>query len=154
MDWTGLVSPSLADYKTLNQMRLVYDVKGYNHRKSGLTFKFNKSKMLIPLKKRVWAHLKDNRLDSISYFPDMRNEMPCVIYNYSRYTLDSVKAASVIQAALYDKYDVTNNKAAIAFLLDSLSPALLETISEKLEECDSFHVVWLELMNEIQVQAV
>ena len=80
--------------------------------------------------------------------------MPCVIYNYSRYTLDSVKAASVIQAALYDKYDVTNNKAAIAFLLDSLSPALLETISEKLEECDSFHVVWLELMNEIQVQAV
>jgi hypothetical protein len=47
-----------------------------------------------------------------------------------------------------------NNTAAIAFLLNSLLPALCETISEKLEEMDSFHVVWLELMNEIQVQTI
>jgi hypothetical protein len=57
----------------------------------------------------------------------------------------------VVQVALYDKYNITNNTAAIAFLLDSLSASLAETISEKLEEMDSFHIVWLELMNEIQV---
>ena len=127
----------------------IYDAKGYNHRESGLTSKFNKSNMLIPFKKRVWTHLKDNGLDLISCLPDMRNEMSCVIYDHLRYTNDSAKAASVTQAALYDKYDVTNNRAAVAFLLDSLSPALSETISKKLEESDSFHVVWLELMNEI-----
>jgi hypothetical protein len=55
---------------------------------------------------------------------------------------------------LCDKHDVTNNAAAVAFLLDSLAPALGETMSEKLEEKDSFHVVWMELMNEIQVQSV
>jgi hypothetical protein len=55
---------------------------------------------------------------------------------------------------LCDKYDVTNNTAAVAFLLDSLAPALGETMSERLEDKDSFHVVWMELMNEIQVQSV
>ena len=80
--------------------------------------------------------------------------MSCVICDHSCYTLDSIKAASVVQATLYDKYDNTNNRAAATFLLHLLSPAPSETISEKLEESDSFHVVWLELMNEIQVQTV
>ena len=86
--------------------------------------------------------------------------MSCILYNHCRYTVESAKAATVEQAALYNKYNVTNNRAAVAFLLDSLSPALSlsETISEKktkqLEESDSFHVAWLELMNEIQVQTV
>jgi hypothetical protein len=152
-DWTGLedVSP---DYKTPNQMRPVYDVKGYNHRKSGLSEKCNKTDMLIPFKKRVWTHLKDNGLDTISYLQDMRKDMSCVIYDHSRYTLDSTREARIVQTALYDKYDITNNTAAVAFLLDSLAPALGETISERLEDKDSFHVVWMELMNEIQVQSV
>ncbi len=109
---------------------------------------------MISFKKRVWTHLKDNGLDTISYLPDMRKEMSSVIYDHSRYTLDSAREASLIQVALCDKYDVTNNKAAVAFLLDSLTPALGETISERLEETDSFHVVWMELMNDIQVQSV
>jgi hypothetical protein len=154
VDWSGFLDVTLVDFETPNQMRPVYDVKGYNHRKTGLSTKFNKSDMLIPFKKRVWTHLKDNGLDSISYLPDMRNEMSCVIYDHSRYTLESAKVASKTQAFLYDKHDVTNNTAAVAFLLDSLAPALAEIISEKLEETDSFHVVWLELMNEIQVQTV
>ena len=82
MDWTGLVDASLADYEISNQMvNPGYDVnvKGYNHRKSGLISRFNKSNMLIPFKKRVWTHLKENGLDSILYLPDMRNEMSCVI---------------------------------------------------------------------------
>ena len=43
VDWTGFVDEGLADYETLNQMRPVYDARGYNHRKSGLTSKLNKS---------------------------------------------------------------------------------------------------------------
>jgi hypothetical protein len=153
LDWSGFETITV-DFETPNQMRPIYDVKGYNHRKTGLSDKFNKTDTLIPFKKRVWTHLKDNGLDTITYLPDMRKEMSCVIYDHSRYTLDSARTDSLVQVALYDKYDVTNNTAAIAFLLDSLSPALAETISEKLEEKDSFHVVWLELMNEIQVQTI
>jgi hypothetical protein len=153
LDWSGFETTTV-DYETPNQMRPIYDVKGYNHRKTGLTDKFNKTDTLIPFKKRVWTHLKDNGLDTITYLPDMRKDMSCVIYDHSRYTLDSARTDSIIQVALYDKYDITNNTAAIAFLLDSLSPALAETISEKLEDSDSFHVVWLELMNEIQVQTI
>ena len=64
-------------------------------------------------------------------------------------------ASEAQQALVYDKHNVTNNTAAIAFLLGSLVAALAEIVSEKLEETDSFHhVVWLELMNEIQVQTV
>jgi hypothetical protein len=135
-DWTGLedVSP---DYETPNQMRPVYDVKGYNHRKSGLSEKFNKTDMLIPFKKRIWTHLKDNGLDTISFLQDMRKGMSCVIYDHSRYTLDSAREASIVQTALYDKYDIANNTAAVAFLLDSLAPALGETISERLEDKDT-----------------
>jgi hypothetical protein len=154
VDWSGFEDSKHLDYETPNQMRPVYDVKGYNHRKTGLSVKFNKSDLLIPFKKRVWTHLKDNGLDSIAYLPDMRNAMSCVIYDHSRYTLDSARTASKTQADSYDKYDITNNTAAVAFLLDSLATDLAETISEKLEETDSFHVVWLELMNEIQVQTV
>jgi hypothetical protein len=149
VDWSGF-EVATADYETPNQMRPVFDVQGYNHRQSGLSDKFNKTDMLIPFKKQVWTHLKDNGLDTILYLPDRQKEMPCVIYDHSRYTLDSAREASNTQAALYDKYDITNNTAAVAFLLDSLTPALGETISEKLEETDTFHVVWLELMNEIQ----
>ena len=152
-DWSGFAVATV-DFETPNQMRPIYDVKGYNHRKGGLTDKFNKTDMLIPFKKKVWTHLKDNGLDTVAYLPDMRKEMSCVIYDHSRYTLESAKTASEVQVKMYDKYDISNNTAAIAFLLDSLSPALAEVISEKLEETDSFHVVWLELMNEIQVQTI
>ena len=154
LDWSGFADDARVDFRAPNQMRPLYDVKGYNHRKTGFTAKFNKSDLLIPFKKRVWTHLKDNGLDSISYLPDMRNEMSCVIYDHSRYTLESAKMASEAQTLLYDKHDDTNDDAAIAFLLDSLAPALAEIISEKLEDSDSFHIVWLELMNEIQVQTV
>jgi hypothetical protein len=148
LDWTGFEKATL-DYETPMQIRPIYDCKGYNQRKTGLSDKFNKTDKLIPFKKRVWTHLKDNGLDTITYLPDMRNEMSCVIHDHSRSTLDSARTASLVQVALYDKYDVTNDSAAIAFLLDSLSPALGEIMWEKLEETDSFHVVWLELMNEI-----
>jgi hypothetical protein len=154
-DWTGLedVSP---DYETPNQMRPVYDAKGCNHRKSGLSEKFNKTDMLIPFKKRVWTHLKDNGLDTISYLQDMWKDMSCVICDHSWCTLDSAREASIVQIAALqqDKHDVTNNTAAVAFLLDSLAPALGETMSERLEDKDSFHVVWMKIMNEIQVQSV
>ena len=94
VDWSGFLDGTIVDFETPNQMRPVCDVKGCNHCKTGLATKFNKSDMLVPFKKRVWTHLKDNGLDSISHLPDMRNEMSCVICDHSRHTLESAKVAS------------------------------------------------------------
>jgi hypothetical protein len=103
LDWSGFVTATL-DFETPNQMRPFYDVEGYkNHRKTGLSDKFNKTDTLIPFKKRVWTHLKDTGLDTITYLPDIGNEMSCVIYDHSRYTLDSARTASLGQVASYDK---------------------------------------------------
>ena len=57
--------------------------------------------------------------------------MSCVIYDHSRYTLESVKVASEAPAFFYDKHNVTNNTAAVAFLLDSLAPGLVAEIISK-----------------------
>ena len=43
-DWSGFAVATV-DFETPNQMRPIYDVKGYNHRKGGLTDKFNKTDM-------------------------------------------------------------------------------------------------------------
>ena len=67
-DWSGF-EVATSDFETPNQMRPIYDVKGYNHRKGGLSDKFKKSDTLIPFKKRIWTHLKDNGLDTITYLP-------------------------------------------------------------------------------------
>ena len=80
--------------------------------------------------------------------------MSRVICNHSRRTLDSAGAACEAQAPLHDKHNFADDAAAVAFLLDLIAPDLAGIISKKLEEMDSFHVAWLELMNEIQVQTV
>jgi hypothetical protein len=53
LDW---FEKATLDYKTPNQMRPIYSVKGYNHRKTGPSDKFNKTDILIPFKKQLWNH--------------------------------------------------------------------------------------------------
>ena len=151
--WTGFRVPT-SDFKSPNQLRSTNDVKGYNHRKLGLTTKFSKTDLLLPFKKLVQAHMKDTGLDTVAYLPDMRQKMSFVITDHARFTLDSARTGSVEQMKLYDKYDHSNNDAAKAFLLDSLAVDLKTTITELIDDDDSFHVMWLTLMNEIQTQSI
>ena len=153
LTWTGFKVPT-PDFKSPNQLRSTNDVKGYNHRKSGLSTKFKKNDPLLPFKKLVQAHMKDTGLDTIAYLPDMRQKMSYVITDHARFTLDSARTESVDQMKSYDKYDNSNNDAAKAFLLDSLAVDLKTTITELIDDDDSFHVVWLTLMNEIQTQTI
>jgi hypothetical protein len=153
VDWTSFKVP-IPDYKSPNQIRSANDVKGYNYRKAGLSTKFKKTDPLLPFKKLVQAHLKDTGLDTIAYLPDMRQKMSYVITDHARFTLESARTGSVAQMKLYDKYDNSNNDAAKAFLLDSLGVDLNATITELIDDDDSFHVVWLTLMNEIQTQTI
>jgi hypothetical protein len=90
LDWTGL-EVEATDYDTPNQLRSIYNVKGYNHGKGGLSLKFNKTNQLVPFKKSIWNHLQENGLDTVTYLPDMRKVVSSVIYDHSRYTLESTR---------------------------------------------------------------
>ena len=151
--WTGLKVPT-PDLNSPNQLQSTNDVKGYNHRKTGLSTKFKKTDLLMPFKKLIQAHLKDTGLDTVAHLPDMRKKMSYVITDHARFTLESARTSSDAQMKLYDKYDRSNNDAAKAFLLDSLDVDLKTTIIELIEDDDSFTVVWLTLMNEIQTQSI
>ena len=52
-DWSGFVDKALVDFKWANQARPICDIKGCNHRKTGLSAKFKKSDLLIPFKKQA-----------------------------------------------------------------------------------------------------
>ena len=94
--------------------------------------------MLIPFKKRVLTELKDsNGLDSILYLLSMRNEMSCVIYDHLHQTLNSARMPSEVQSYSYNKQNITNNMASVAFLLHLLASDLAESVLERLKEQDS-----------------
>ncbi|KAI2494289.1 hypothetical protein MHU86_20266 [Fragilaria crotonensis] len=111
---------------------------------------------LIDFQNAVWDHLTDCGMDSIAYLPDPENEllMTNVVKSHSRYTIQTAKALSAEQLMLYDKYDKSNDRAAVKFVLSSLSPALMSKIQEKTEDSDSFHIVWLQLIKTIQSTSI
>ncbi|KAI2506682.1 hypothetical protein MHU86_7783 [Fragilaria crotonensis] len=157
--WIGL-DPSASDEITSpNQLRPVHagaSQKGYNYRRTGLPTPFSPTSSLIDFQNAVWDHLTDCGMDSIAYLPDPENEllMTNVVKSHSRYTIQTAKALSAEQLMLYDKYDKSNDRAAVKFVLSSLSPALMSKIQEKTEDSDSFHIVWLQLIKTIQSTSI
>jgi hypothetical protein len=95
-------------------------------------------------------------MDSIAYLPDPENEllMTNVVKSHSRYMIQTAKALSAEQLMLYDKYDKSNDRAAVKIVLLSLLPALMSKIQEKTEDLDSFHIVWLQLIKTIQSTSI
>jgi hypothetical protein len=74
--WIGFKVPT-PDFKSPNQLRSNNDVKGYNHRKLGLSTKFNKSDLLLPFKKLVQAHMKDTGLDTCLPLGHAQEDVVC-----------------------------------------------------------------------------
>ena len=111
---------------------------------------------LADFQNAVWDHFVDCGMDSITYLPDPENDqlMTNVVKSHSRYTIQTAKALSAVQLPLYDKYDRNNDRAAIKYVLTSLSPALMSKIKEKTEESDTFHVIWLQLIKTIQSTSI
>ncbi|KAI2490922.1 hypothetical protein MHU86_23638 [Fragilaria crotonensis] len=108
------------------------------------------------LQNAVWDHLVNCGMDTIAYLPDPESSsvMTNVVRSHSRYTVASAKTLSSQQILRYDKYDKLNDLAATKFLLSSLHPALMSKIKEKMDDDDSFHVVWLELIKTIQSTSI
>jgi hypothetical protein len=133
-DWTELETLVL-DITSPNQLRPVHASaaqKGYNHRRTGLTTKFNPSSDWTVFQTAVWNHLRDSGMDTIAYLKDPEDDkkMSNVVKSHARYTVDSAKTLCAEQVAKYDKHDRTNDVAAKAFLLASIE----ESLSNRVEE--------------------
>ena len=122
--WIGL-DPSASDELTSpNQLRPVHagaSQKGYNYHHTGLATPFSQTSSLIDFQNAFWDHLTDCGMDSIAYLPDPENDllMTNVIKSHSRYMIQTAKALSAEQLMLYDKYDKSNDRAAVKFVLSS-----------------------------------
>ncbi|KAI2502610.1 hypothetical protein MHU86_11875 [Fragilaria crotonensis] len=130
--------------------------KGYNFRRTGHKISFKPSDDLISFQNVVWDHLKDTGMDSIAYLRDPTDDakMTNVIKAHARYTVQSAKLLAEAQVQRYDKYDRTNDMAARTYLLASLSTELSNKVTERLDDSDSFPVVWLQFLKSIQSTSI
>ena len=95
-------------------------------------------------------------MDSITYLCDPTDGTKMTTFDkaHARYTVQSVKVLAEGQVALYNKYDRTNDMAARTYLLASLAVDLSNKVAEKLDEADSFPVVWLQFLKSIQSTSI
>ena len=158
--WTGLdASVALLEHTSPNQLHPVYvssAQKGYNFRRTGFKIPFKPADDLISFQNTVWEHLKDTGMDSIAYLKDPTDatKMTNVVKSHARFTVQSAKLLAEAQTPLYDRYDRTNDMAARTYLLASLSTDLSNKVSEKLDDADSFPVVWLQFLKSIQSTSI
>jgi len=153
--WSGLDRSAAEDLLSPNQLRPVHasaSQKGYNFRRAGITTQFTPASSLVDFQNAIWDHFTDCGMDSIAYLTDPEDSiaMTNIIKSHSRYTIQTARNLSALQMLRYDKYDKNNDRAAVRYLLSSLTPALMSKIKEKTEDTDSFHIVWLQLIKTIQ----
>jgi len=158
-DWTSIDESSPVEFTTPNQLRPVYASsaqKGYNYRKTGITNKFEKSGDLLVFQNSIWDHLVDTGMDTIAYIPDPVDDtrMINVVKNHARFTVKSASTMCASQVKKYDKYDMTNDRAARLYLLDSLSAALKNKVQDKISDSDTFPIVWLQFIKSIQSTSI
>jgi hypothetical protein len=161
-DWTGLAGDEETkqpSYSTPNQLRPVSAAsaqKGYNHRKTGMTAKYECVDDLVEFKYSVWEHLEDTGMDTIAYLPDPAkpSRMMNIVKEHSRFTLATAKELSKTQAEMYDGYDKANDAAARKFLLASIEKKLSNQIYEKLSDDATFPDVWLQFIKSIQSTSI
>jgi hypothetical protein len=156
--WVGL-EDSTATFESPNQLRSTHPSsaqKGYNYRKKGLETKFSKKDDVALFQKHLLKHLVDCGMDSIAYVEDPANSliMSNVIKEHARFTLSIAQRGMAVQSILYDKYDRENDRAAVAFLMDSLDTDLSMKLDKRLDEADTFPIVWLNLLKLVQSTSI
>ena len=158
-NWDNLDLVARGQYKNPNQFRYQdpsYDSKGYNRRAIASETKFEKGDDLRTFKLDVTKHFVKHGMDSITYLNDPENstEMISVIDNHARFTVETARNKSAIFVNKFDKYDDSNNEAALEYLLGSLGPTLLQSVRDDLEPTDPFTVVWLIIIKNIQSTSI
>jgi hypothetical protein len=157
--WDDLDQGARGEYKNPNQFRYQdpsSDSKGYNRRCVPLESKFEKGDDLRTFKLNIFNHLTKHGMDSIAYLndPETSDAMTCVIQDHARYTVETARQMSASCVKKFDKYDESNNEAAIEFVLGSLGPELKKSVRDDLEPSDPFTVVWMLIVKNIQSTSI
>ena len=153
--WTGLHPKAGTSPTSPNQYRsnsLAVSQKSHNYRKTGMSSKFKRSDDLEIFETTLWNHLTDTGMDTITYLVDPLDQSATVscVKTHARLSLEVVRDKLAIQTKLYDEYDKANDKAAIAYLLDSLDPAVAKELRTKTTESDNFPVVYLQFIKTVR----
>ena len=96
-------------------------------------------------------------MDTIAYLPDPADNksMTNVVKFHARYMVHSVEQLIKEQLKKYDEYDKENDVIARTwYLLVSLTPTIRKTVNERLEDSDSFPVLWLQFLKAIQSTSI
>ena len=154
-DWSGLDPKSPKSPISPNQYRsasVSTSQKSHFYRTTGLIDKFKEKDDLPLFEHKVWKHLSNHGMDSISYVPDPQDKavMLSCVENHSRFTVESITVLIQDQVIEYDAYDHSNDSAATDFLLDSLSPELAKDIRRAKNDNDPFPVVFMHLIKIIR----
>ena len=122
--------------------------KSRAHRIKGLDPKFKRHDNLQVFRDKVWSHLQDCGLDTISYLPDPAVTAQMISCVEQHEHLKSGEATQTVTAQLahYDAYDKNNDGDAIKFLLNSLDDELLSELRTIRHDNDPFPVTYLHLM--------
>jgi hypothetical protein len=153
-DWSGLDATAPKMFKSPCQLRPMYaksQIDAFTLRRKGLEVKFAVTDDLSLFEDKVWKHLLDTGMDTISYLPDVEDStvMTSVVHGHSRFTLEYTEKSSKELKKEFDLYDDANDAAATQFLLNSLSPELEIKLAERMGNEDSFTVAWIRLISSI-----
>ena len=130
------ITTKSATFNTYNATKLVLHVSAYFQYVSHIGAPCKPSDDLISFQYVVWEHLKYTGMDSIAYLRDPTDgtAMTNVVKTHARYMVQSAKLLGEVQVQLYNKHDRTNNMAARAYLLASLSSERRNKVTEKLDD--------------------
>ena len=122
--------------------------KSRAHRIKGLDPKFKRHDNLQVFRDKVWSHLQDCGLDTISYLPDpaVTAQMISCVEQHERLKSGEATQTVTAQLARYDAYDKNNDGDAIKFLLNSLDDELLSELRTIRHDNGPFPVTYLHLM--------
>ena len=152
-DWTGIDSkiPSNA-----GQQRPIYNDKLLSNRTSGLSTKFTTTGDLKEFKRQLLEQAKMYGHYTITHAknPVKSTEMVCIIENHPMFTIESALKMTEDQVQAYDEYDKSNDAEAKLFLTNSLEPTLAAKLHQRVKESDTFPVMFMRLIQLVQVQSI
>ena len=154
-DWTSLQDPS-PSFIEPNQYRpssITSQAKGQKYRVQGLDTKFTRDSDLMTFQRNVMQHLTMHGLDTIAYLKDpiTKTEVVPIVNDHGRFTLlEGVTLSNATKSAHFDQYDLSNDRDASRFLINSLDEELQTQMHENCNKDDTFVTHWLNLINIIR----
>ena len=120
--------------------------KSHRFRKTGMKTKFTHTDDLDKFKTTLWDHFRDTGLDTITYIVDPMDTMDTVsvVKNHAR--LSPPKAEADLLHTKFDMYDQQNNRAARAYLLDSIDDRLKRQLRYHCKETQPFSVWYMHFI--------